>query len=220
MFLTASLVAIACQQKPPVPSSLAVTRVELPDCFDLYTELFTADSVSIDTQRVRVDIKEAGDLEIISGKLIVGDPVILKDLQPYAIVLPKGHFPIEVLRLRFLEYDLNALVRLAFSNAAPVKWKVGTSDRATMDTASVHSEDFIGFGVDAASAIAFDLSNQQTLQDAEFDRLWTDNVHASGEFVAFSTGGDGHFPVYFGFDEKGDVCQLIVDLLKVPCSCL
>lgn len=146
--------------------------------------------------------------------------MILYDLLPYAIDLPSGTFPVHLIRLRFPGYNENALVRIQFSIAEPLSWKVASSDPLVMDTTNVRSENYIGFGVDAASAIAFDLSKQQTLQDAGFDRLWTDSVHASGDFVAFSTGGDGHFPVYFGFDEKGDVCQLIVDLLKVPCSCL
>ncbi len=110
-------------------------------------------------------------------------------------------------------------MRVRFNELPPVSWKFASSNKAIMDTVSVHSENFVGFSVDAGSAILYDQSKKTRIEDLELDQLWTDGIKVTKDFVAFSTNGDGRFPAYLGFDRDGNPCQLVIDLMLINCTC-
>lgn len=221
--LFASLVA-ACVERPDHRTSEAVGGSEpliaTPDCFELYHDLFDMDSVVVKgLGTCALDTRTLGPINITSNRMAIGDPVVIQDILPYAFVVPNGTHPVDIVRVYHGGYKLNALLRIRLSDDGPISWKFASNNKATMDNTNVRSERFIGFGVDAASALAFDPVNQQMLSKGKFDLLWTDSVKVRDHFVAFSTNGDGFFPVYVGFNDKGEPTQVIVDLLMVECTC-
>ncbi|MBL7964625.1 MAG: DUF4241 domain-containing protein [Flavobacteriales bacterium] len=184
---------------------------------------FGSDSVpTLWAVRTAATTSTVGQLHINSGSFTIGDPVILPHLQPCAQKVPTGDHDIEVLKVRH-HYDpkveINALIRVRFNELTPVSWKFASSDKAAMDTVSVHSQNFLGFSVDAGSAILYDMSKQTVMEEVDIDRLWTNGIKVNKDFVAFSTNGDGRFPAYLGFDQDGNPCQLVIDLLLINCTC-
>ncbi|HEX2617208.1 MAG TPA: hypothetical protein VHL57_06675, partial [Flavobacteriales bacterium] len=74
----------------PAPNDRPVPETELPDCFALYQELFQVPMVLSHGRSLAVEVVRPGDLQVTSGHVIVGDPVLLHDLQPIATRLPLG----------------------------------------------------------------------------------------------------------------------------------
>lgn len=219
---------IGCE-RPSVPSTPglastpSVDTAQAPNCFDIYQKAFGSDSVpTLWAVRTAATTSTVGQLHITSGSFTIGDPVILPHLQPCAQKVPTGDHDIEVLKVRH-HYDpkveINALIRVRFNELTPVSWKFASSDKAAMDSVSVHSQNFLGFSVDAGSAILYDKSKQTVMEEVDIDRLWTDGIKINKDFVAFSTNGDGRFPAYLGFDQDGNPCQLVIDLLLINCTC-
>ncbi len=226
LFILLGTLLIACNQRPEPPTQYhpeASHQASLPDCFMLYQDLFHADSIDVESLgRCALTTSTIGHLEIRSQRLVVGDPVILHDLAPLALPIPNGDHPIDLVQVvnpKHIGHRMNALIRLRLNDDPPVNWKYASTDSLLMDTANVRSDDFHGFSVDAGSALLFDAKQHKRLLELDFDRLWTDSTNVSKDVFSFSTNGDGRFPVYWGFNEQGGPCQLIIDLLVVRCRC-
>lgn len=226
LFILLGTLLIGCNQRPVPPKRYhtdASNQASLPDCFMLYQDLFRADSVDLESLgRFALITSTIGHLEIRSQRLMVGDPVILHDLAPLALPIPNGDHPIDLVQLvnpKHIGHRMNALIRLRLNDDPPENWKFASTDSLLMDTADVRSDNFHGFSVDAGSALLFDARHQKRLLDLDFDRLWTDSTNVNPDVFSFSTNGDGRFPAYWGFNEQGEPCQLIIDLLVVRCRC-
>lgn len=218
---------VACTGQPahsdlPSPEKDTIPAKQLPDCFTLYEDLFHSESVISNGDSCLVEIFRPGVLHVTSGRVVVGDPVMLHHLEPIAARFPVGDFLPEVVRLRKPPNDwpVNALIRVRFSDHQPQRWKYAVSDSTLMDSADVHRKGFYGFGVDAGSALLYDAQYQESLVNMDWNVLWADSIRVRPKFIALSTGhGDGRYPAYVGFDSTGAPCQLIVDFLLVECTC-
>jgi hypothetical protein len=134
------------------------------------------------------------------------------ELSPRTRVTP-GAYPVHLA----LADDEIALVMLLFSDAAPRRWKKAKPE---------------SFVVDSATGCLMDhrVSRflRQKAEDGKYDRFtrrfddalaesgsWgTAEIGSSGRVFLFRTwGGDGVFPVYFGFDDEGDPACLVIDML-------
>jgi hypothetical protein len=204
-------------------SSPSVDTTKVPNCFDIYQIAFGSDTLTTEWTGLTAATKSTvGQLHITSGSFAIGDQVLLPHLQPCAQKVPAGDYDVEVVKVRHPQdpkFAINALMRVRFNELPPVSWKFASSNKAIMDTVSVHSENFVGFSVDAGSAILYDQSKKTRIEDLELDQLWTDGIKVTKDFVAFSTNGDGRFPAYLGFDRDGNPCQLVIDLMLINCTC-
>jgi hypothetical protein len=226
LFILLGTVLIACNQRPEPPKPYhpeASGEASLPDCFTLYQDLFHTDSIDVEALgRCALITSTIGHLEIRSQRLVIGDPVILHDLAPLALPIPNGDHPIDLVQVvnpKHIGHRMNALIRLRLNDDPPVNWKYASTDSVLMDTTNVRSDDLHGFSVDAGSALLFDARQQKRLLELDIDRLWTDSAHVNTGVFSYSTNGDGLFPAYWGFNEQGEPCQLIIDLMVVRCRC-
>ena len=167
--------------------------------------------------------RTCGHLNVRSGRITLGDPILVHALEPCALAVPAGTHAVDVVQFERPGSPgsrQNMLVRVRLNDNTTVTWKYASTDKSVMDTVDVHTEDLRGFGVDAGTAVLFDPEAQQRLMSLPFDPLWTDLITVNKDFVAFSTNGDGFYPAYWGFDPSGAPCQLIIDLLTIECSCV
>ena len=171
----------------------------------------TAPVISEHLWRSGPHAEEIGDLEILSGSVMVCDAGTL--FSPVEVSLPKGVYRVRVAR----DNRENASAVLIAKNAAPVAW-----------------EEAGAYGVDAGMSGFFDADVFERVDDHDWSvSLYDDLIskhldpaerrgHA-GAFVPFeevkfsacrSGGGDGVYPVYVGRDASGEVVAVLTTFLE------
>ena len=165
-----------------------------------------------------------GKINIESGKIIACDPIVMRDVSPFAETFSTGKFPVH-LAMATTENDARvAFSKIIFSDSTVVTWefalKSGQAQIPLADT-SIYC-----YGVDAGTGIFIDsVANRyfNQLPWAEWEKVFVTRAEQNGyrgylhEFdghnlATFSTGyGDGCYATYIGRDIHGKVCQLLTD---------
>lgn len=177
-------------------------------------KLFTPGrSVKLDDKVSSIEVRTAGELNVTTGILVVGDlgygPYTLS---PVGQRVPPGSYTAEVA----IAFERNAALRIRFSEEKVAAW---------------HPADMgdggHGVGVDAGNVSIMDLAAIMTLNARDKDRAF--DVYAGEEqrpcarmmslvgtndaVIADSGWGDGRYPVYWGVDANGKPVVLLVDFL-------
>jgi len=158
---------------------------------------------------------DAGSLTLPSGRIVVADPNLNPWNPPFKTTVPPGTYPVHLA----LGDDDVALVMVLFEEGPPTRWK-----RAQPST----------FSVDSATGCLMDFTLARLLRRkaelGRFDRyyrmfenemaetgLWanfTPIPTTESNIVLFHTwGGDGVFPIYFGFDDAANPMCMVIDML-------
>jgi hypothetical protein len=167
---------------------------------------------------------DIGKIKIESGKLIACDPVVMFDASPFTQNFPIGDFPVQLAIATTHNDERVAFSRIVFSNEPISKWefalKNGQKPIPLKDTS------FYCYGVDAGTGIFID-SIANTIFNKKDNSAWQDAFVRKAEqngyrgyiydfdghnLATFSTGyGDGCYATYIGFDDHGEVCQVLTD---------
>ena len=199
-----------------------------------------------------VDTLAIGDVYFPTGEVVACDPIVaLGDRIPYVQRVPIGTYPVTICVVPDEDYgDRYACVKVAISDAKPVRYDMGMTGRENLDE-EIEEGDFFGFGVDAGMACIVDVRTQEAYQKYwrkrcekeddinAYDHLFSDVLEESyaahpkyqrdaGDWAnwtvpgtdcnipIFTSGwGDGYYPSYFGFDEKGDVCGIYLLFIDI-----
>jgi hypothetical protein len=206
----------------------SIPKIILADSTLIYPEIFEGSFLNGSEVRqwgtkLTFHAKNIGNIKITSGKIIAEDPVILRnDSKPYKYEFPKGNHPIEIARLILPNgYEGNAFVRIRFTPNKIAKWEYALQEN--QEPIPITNLDGYGYGVDAGIGLFIDqeaiLEFMEILR-RKWNYLFIDQfedqylLYEFGEnnVAAFSTGaGDGFYRTYIGYDERGNISQLLTD---------
>jgi hypothetical protein len=171
-----------------------------------------------------MSLRAVGELRVPTGCILVGDPGttdFAAPASPLARRAPTGVFPVEVALATFDAGDTRvACARVRFADRPATKWEAALfeGDVAGPDTEAAYGVD-CGTGcfydaaacgeVDEATSAAWLAALERNAVDT-----WCWHVAEVGHanVVMFSSGwGDGFYGSYWGFDERGEVVELVTD---------
>lgn len=170
-----------------------------------------------------------GKVKVETNKLIVCDPVQLNRALAYTQEFPNGNYSVELASDLSGKFAMNYFVRIRFSDEPVSKWTFARLD----DEAPIEIDDSNAycFAVDAGMATILDPAARNYFEQNDPQKQWEVVFAGKTEFykyqgfvhqfgphnlASFNTGtGDGCYSVYLGYDEKGEVCRLLVDFALI-----
>jgi hypothetical protein len=178
--------------------------------------------------------RSAGDLHLTSGRLIACDPFVFPEMEPFAIRLPLGSFPVILSIAEFSDDQRVAFATVRFRQSKPIVWDMLTVGDQSLLT--LKPDEIFGYPVDAGTGCFMDLNAGKMLTEimnkdhrfyetliAEMDKTyrhtwsWLNMKLDGANLVAFSSGcGDGFYASYAGFDADGEVAVVLTDFGVVP----
>lgn len=178
-----------------------------------------------DTERV-VEIVEAGELRLPSGRVVVKDPGYGTGggLKPLLATVPPGKYPVRLSVLRHEQRAAVAAARLVITDSPVVSWEMAR--RADQDPRELGDGEYFGFGVDSGQACFIDADNGAVLDhlssvsfeptfDMEHAMEVGDPGSAANVVLFWSGQGDGAYPTWIGRDAGGDPACFLIDFLLV-----
>ncbi len=197
-----------------------------------YSEIIAERSMHEQVENVEL----AGRLNVVSGQIVVTDPLSNPDREPLARTIKKGEYPVYL--YTDTEYSAIGLAELRISGKAPVKWELAVTISEADKT--LQEGYILGYAVDSGFGCFMDvkagqamLQNERELADdlgdnftsyfedvisplmfdEEFPLDFVNHFPYEGEnenIIMFRSGhGDGYYASYWGFDANGDVCSLV-----------
>jgi len=179
-------------------------------------------------------IMTIGTLEVPSGSIVACDPLVSFDARPFAQPVPRGTYPVVLSIVKLNEDERVAYAKLLISNAPTTTW----NPALLTEQNTKKSEPEFGYVVDTGTGSFMDAKAASMLLKMLEDEVFENNDtysslivkemeksrvptwawanlkldEAEGNLITFSSGwGDGRYPSYFGFDEQGNVTELITD---------
>ena len=194
---------------------------------------------------INIDILEIGNVHFPTGVVFACDPFIeMEDALPYIQKVPAGIYPVKICVIPNQEYgNRYACVKVEICNRKPIRYELGMTGTENLEQVG-EDGGFFGFCVDAGMGCIADIQTQEAytnyLEECEdIDSLLCDILAKSYKenpqyqtkygnwanwtipktdcnILIFSSGwGDGVYPCYFGYDEKGDVCGLYILFIDI-----
>ena len=131
-----------------------------------------------------------GQLEITSGGIVAADPFVNLQRPRFTQVVPNGVFPVTAAVAAHPSWgDREALVRVDFSAAKPVRWQMALIDG--QDVATLKPGEVFGYGVDAGTGsfadatMATALEKQPRLAERE-SNAWLTEGETWGKRIGLS----------------------------------
>jgi hypothetical protein len=170
---------------------------------------FTLDDGRVVTMRSA----DAGPLMLPSGRIVVSDPILDPSNRPFSTSVEPGSYSIHLA----LDDDEVALVMVMFKEGQPITWKRSKPRDFSVDS---------GTGCIMDHQVARFLRRKAKADKYErFIKVFEDALAETGwgsaspiptlwanVFVFRTLGGDGTFPIFFGYDAEGDVICLVIDM--------
>lgn len=181
--------------------------------------------LEVDGETVEIATRVIGELVLTSGQIVVADPFLTSFENgnlPLSRTAPVGTFPVELSLAQFETDQRVACARVRFSpDAIATRWEVALFEGQTEDDAS----ELPGYGVDAGTGCFFDAATRGAVDEtlanewlaahhANYVDTWSWHVAPLGghNVVMCSSGwGDGVYASWWGFDEAGNVVELVTD---------
>ena len=196
----------------------------------LYHQAFTRGQTIFAGRKLRFSVIRAGTLHLPSGHIVVCDPLVGHEREPFVQAVLPGRYAVDLSMGRDEAVDVERIVfaRILFTKNMPVVWVKAFR----INEVSPPAEDGGSFGFVATSATAafMDLETAALFQLKtvdEVDRLldalivnyrpernWLNYPVDDGHnVILFSASRNGaRFPSYFAIDDGGDVCLALTKL--------
>lgn len=105
---------------------------------------------------IPIEIIEIGNLNLPTGQIVVGDPIVGFDMQPLKKAVTPGEYPVKLYIAKSNEWgDRVALAKLEFKDIKATKWILATHEGQDLSELTEEG-DYFGFPVDAGLAAFFD----------------------------------------------------------------
>lgn len=166
---------------------------------------------------VTMSSADAGSIALPSGRIVVSDPFSDPCQPPLTVGVPPGSYTVHLA----LGNGEVALVMVLFKEGNAAFWERAKPRYVSVDSATACVMDY--------SAARYLRRNWRSGNDERFIKRFegalaenglygVTSVSAnSGSIVVFQTwGGDGTFPLFFGYDSGGDLMCLVIDMLVEP----
>jgi len=230
---------IRMMNEPIVPdtvlyySNVPAYKVQaFPSIFE--TAYFKGTNMIEDSTRIDFYAVDIGTIRIESGKIIAGDPIVVRDLRAFVQKFPKGKFPVQLAIAKFNTDERVAYSRICFSQAPVVRWEFALD--SGQKQMPIGGKEIYGYGVDGGIGLFIDARANQAFSELSskdaylWEKVFTRDMrrhyrntweYSLYEFdghnlATFSTGmGDGHYATYVGYDASGRPCRLLTDFALI-----
>ena len=191
---------------------------------------------------MEVDVLDIGAVHFPTGVIFACDPLVeLEDTQPFMQTIPVGTYPVKICVVPSKKYgDRYACAKVEITKEKPVRYELGMIGNEDLDE-ELNDGDYFGFGVDAGMGCVADIQTQAAFKTYWAKRLEEDpeeNAKAHPKYQGdygdwlnwtvpdtdcnlpiFASGwGDGYYPVYFGYDAKGETCAIYAHFIDIKAS--
>ena len=181
--------------------------------------------------------QDIGTLFLPTGSIVATDPFCLSETEAFQKRVPPGNYKV-VLHIHHIGDDsIVAFSEIRFSENFAVSFELALTKQQAMQhsTTPLTDTEYFGYGVDSGTGSFMDKSTCRMLETITDDSFFTqmDKImyksyidtystvnlslpNSNHNLVAFSSGyGDGFFPSFWGYDEKGILCNLITDFFTI-----
>lgn len=182
-------------------------------------------------QAARLHLEQVGNVALPTGTIVAADPLVECDRLPFTTTVTPGEYPVTLSLAQIGSERRVAYATIQLTHNQAVKWEMALIEGQTIS--ELGADEFFGYGVDSGTGCFMDYATAQfiarSLDEETFaaeliekmsQAPWRSGSQvnlrlpdlADGNLIAFSSGwGDGAYPSYFGFDEAGQVTQLVTD---------
>ncbi|ANN14215.1 hypothetical protein SD37_00125 [Amycolatopsis orientalis] len=177
-----------------------------------------------------VEVVGLGDLGLPSGRLTAGDPTYGSSpslLRPFLVTVPPGAYPVSVAKVRMTTesgevFRRVAAAKIQLRSEPVVRWELALAEGDAPKPGEV-----LGYGVDSGTGSFLDATAVPALPrlvgesgEGPLMKLF-DGDPVGGAYLledggasvaAFTSGwGDGGYPTWIGYTEKGEVARFVTD---------
>lgn len=191
----------------------------------------------IDTEfgRMHIERVEAGKLNVISGKVIATDPILLYDDESYSETIKLGTYPVYIYYGKTEKRKKQSIIaELKLSDNDPVKWEMAlyagesSSGFAFDEFMGYEVENGLGCFMDEKVMRILDVMDENELE--KYEKKVKNAVRESenscvevvldekngANIIIFASGwNNGIFPTYYGFDKNNKLTRLVTDFMVV-----
>jgi hypothetical protein len=182
---------------------------------------------------VVVVVRQAGLLQLPSGRLVVADPAWLDaTLEPFTVAVDPGVYPVILAVIHFKDgpaHQRVAAARLVVRTEPVATWELAL--RPGQDPRLLSDNELFGFAVDSGTACLHDAAVTAVMVgmvtdawegfvDAHGDKLFRNqpaeviDPGSGANLIAFHSGwGDGYYPTWIGRTAAGQVACFVADML-------
>jgi hypothetical protein len=155
---------------------------------------------------------DAGSLNLRSGRIVASDPLLDPWNPPFKTTVTPGTYPVHIA----LGNEDVALVMVLFGEGPPTRWRKAKPACFSLDSAAGCLMDYrvARFLRQNAEAGKYDRYTRRFENALAETGLWANMpIGPNNNAVIFHTwGGDGTFPVHFGYDDNDDPICLVIDM--------
>lgn len=129
-------------------------------------------------------ILDVGTLDVPSGKLVVDDPFSnFWEAEPFVRRVPKGRFPVRILRKWDGVRQRNLFVRVYFSQQVVKTWELAVAESQIPDLHDLPADEYLGFEVEGGMGFVCDsLVHQQMIQILASNGLKQDSANLYDDY--------------------------------------
>jgi hypothetical protein len=162
-------------------------------------------------------IIDGAPLVMTTGKLVCSDPILDPFTEPLTVRVRPGKYPV----FFSMTHDGLARVLIQIREDTPCRWERADPPSLTVDSATGCLMDakvarFLRRKADEDKYEKYIRRFQDAMEETNgqwgsycFDQITGSNI------ILFNTlGGDGTFPCYFGYNEKGSVASFLVEMTQ------
>ena len=161
-----------------------------------------------------VDVLDIGPVHFPTGQIFACDPLVeLEDTPPFIQTIPAGTYPVKICVVPSEQYgDRYACVKVEVSQEKPVRYELGMTGKEDLE------EDP---DIDPYNDLFCDLMEENAKAHPKYQESHGDWLNwtipgTDCNLPVFSSGwGDGYYPVYFGYDAKGEICAVYVRFIDI-----
>ena len=163
---------------------------------------------------MQVDVLDIGTVHFPTGQIFACDPLVeLEDTPPFIQTIPAGTYPVKICVVPSEQYgDRYACVKVEVSQEKPVRYELGMTGKEDLE------EDP---DIDPYNDLFCDLMEENAKAHPKYQESHGDWLNwtipgTDCNLPVFSSGwGDGYYPVYFGYDAKGEICAVYVRFIDI-----
>lgn len=185
--------------------------------------------------RMHIETIEAGELKLLTGRIIATDPILLYDDESFSQHVKPGTYPVYIYVGKTGDRKKQTVAaEIRFSNSDIAKWEMALL-KGESSNGFAHDE-FMGYEVENGLGCFMDESVLETLdvmseeELEKYEKSVRDEVRKSeyscadfiidkkrkGNIIVFTTGwNEGTFPTYYGFDKNNKLARLVTDFMVI-----
>ena len=185
--------------------------------------------------RMHIEKIEVGKLQLLTGRIIATDPILMYDDESFSQHVKPGTYPVYIYVGKTGDRKKQTVAaELRFSNSGIVKWEMALL-RGESSKEFAHDE-FMGYEVENGLGCFMDesvLGIMDVMSEEELEKyeknvmeeirksenscgnIIIDKKMGSNIIIFASGWNEGTFPTYYGFDKNNKLARLVTDFMVI-----